>query len=168
MQGYLDSAIPAAEANPVVTLSDEKALVVSCADLVTFDGQVLPLDNVVIKMNEEIGELYTTGGVSGLKTNFVSDYALDITFDFFVDSATIGRDATNIESGDFKEIIVKIGLDSASTLVDGQSVIFTASFSKTTTYTDSADQDLLKRSTTARLFDSGSNPALVISQGSFV
>jgi len=166
VQGYIDSATPQADPNPAVTLTDERALVVSCADLVTFDGTCLPLTNVSIKMNEEFQEVYTLGGACGLKSNFVSDYALTIDFDFFVDSATIGREALNIETGAFKEIVVKIGLDSASAEVNGKSVVMTMPFTKTTTYTDSVDKDLLKRSVTARLMDNGTK-ALAIKTGFF-
>jgi len=166
-QGYMDSAIPTPEANPVVTLSDEKALVVSCADIVTFDGVCLPLERVSIKMNEEIQDLYTMGGACGLKSNFVADYAMTIDFDFYVDSATYDREALNIESGDFKEMIIKIGLDSTSTEVNGQSVVMTIPFTKTTTYSDAVDKDLLKRTTTARIFDDGVTPGLKIMTGWF-
>lgn len=165
-QGFIDDATPTPEANPTVTLTDEVALVVSCADVVTYDGVCLPLENVTIKMNEEMQEIYTMGGACGLKSNFISDYALELTADFYVDSTTFGREALNIESGLMKEIIVKIGLDSTSTEVNGKSVVLTAELSKTTLYADSVDKDLLKRTVTYRLMD-GSNPALSIKQGFF-
>ncbi len=165
-QGFLDSAVPTAEANPAVTLTSEVALVVSCADIVTYDGVCLPLENVTIKMNEEIQEIYTLGGTCGLKSNFISDYALELTADFYVDSSAYGREALNIESGLMKEIIVKIGLDSTSTEVNGKSVVLTAELAKTTVYTDSVDKDLLKRSVTYRLMD-GNNQALSIKTGFF-
>jgi len=166
VQGFLDSATPTEELNPVITLSSEKALVVSCADIMTFDGACLPLENVSIKMNEDIQELYTMGGACGLKTNFVSDYALELTADFYVDSTTFGREASNIETGNMKEIIVKIGLDETSTEINGKSVVLTMELAKTTVYTDSIDKDLLKRSVTFRLMD-GANPALSIKTGFF-
>jgi len=165
-QGYIDSAIPVVEANPTTTLTSEPALVVSCADIVTYDGVCLPLENVTIKMNEEIQDIYTLGGACGLKSNFVSDYALELTADFYVDSATFGREATNIESGLMKEVIVKIGLDSTSTEVNGKSVVLTMELAKTTVYADSVDKDLLKRSVTYRLMD-GTNPALSVMTGFF-
>ena len=162
--GYMDSATPTVEANPTVTLTDESALVVSCADIVTYDGTSLPLENVTIKMNEEMQDIYTVGGADGIKSNFVSDYALELTADFYVDSATFGREALNVESGDMKEIIVKIGLDSTSTEVNGKTVVLTASLAKTITYSDTVDKDLLKRSVTYRLMDNAT-PALSIKNG---
>jgi len=167
-QGYLDSAVPTVEANPDVVLDINPAMVVSCADLITFGGEVIPVENVSIKMNSEIQEIYTTGGAtSGIKSTFVSDYALDATLDFFVDQSTFGREAALIESGEIKELVVKIALDSASAEVNGKSVVITMPFSKVTTYSDSTDKDALKRSATYRLFDSGVSPALTIKTGFF-
>ena len=165
--GYMDDPIPVAEANPTVTLTDEVPLIVSCADIILFDGTCLPVENAVIKMNEELQDIYTLGGAScGTKSSFVSDYALELTVDFYVDKATFGREALNIQSGDMKEIIVKIALDKTSTEVNGKSVVMTMNLAKTTVYSDSVDKDLLKRSVTFRLMD-GSEPALKIKTGFF-
>ena len=162
----MDDPIPVAEANPTVTLTDEVPLIVSCADIILFDGTCLPVDNAVIKMNEELQDVYSLGGTCGIKSAFVSDYALELAVDFYVDKAAFGREALNIQSGDMKEIIIKIALDKTSTEVNGKSVVFTMDLAKTTTYSDSVDKDLLKRNTVFRLMD-GSSPALSIKTGFF-
>ena len=82
-------------------------------------------------MNPTVQDIYTLGGTCGLKQNFISDYAMELTADFYVDSATYGREALNIGTGDMKEIVIKLGLDHASAFVDGQSVKLTASLAKT-------------------------------------
>jgi len=165
--GYMDSAIPVQETNPIVTLTDETALVVSCADLVTYDGTCLPLESVKIKTNPEIQDIYTLGGQTcGIKSNFVSDYALELEATFYVDSSEYGREPTMINAGEVKEIVVKIGLDDQSQEVNGKSVVFTANMSKAITYSDSSDKDSLKRVVTYRLMD-GTVPALSIKNGFF-
>ncbi len=162
--GYMDSPTPVADPNPVVTLSEEVPLIVSCADIVTYDGTCLPLENVTIKLNEEMQDIYTLGGACGIKKNVITDYALELAADFFVEDTTFGREALNIASGDMKEIIVKVGLDGTSTEVNGKSVVYTAELAKTITYSDTIDRDLLKRTVTYRLMD-GTSPALTIKQG---
>ncbi len=164
--GYMDDPIPVTEANPTVTLTDEVPLIVSCADIVTYDGVCLPLENVTIKMNEELQDIYTLGGTCGIKSAFVSDYALELTADFYVDRSTFGREALNIESGDMKEVIVKIALDKSSVEINGKSVVLTMKLAKTITYSDTVDKDLLKRTVTYRLMD-GAEPALSIKTGFF-
>jgi hypothetical protein len=166
-QGYLDNAVPVSETNPVVTLSNEQALVTSCADLITYDGVVIPVEQATIKTNSDIQELYTTGGTSGIKTTFVSDYALDVTLDFYVDKANFGREANAIENGLVKELVIKLGLDSTSSEVNGKSVVITCPMSKVSTYSDSTDKDTLKRSATYRIFDDGATPAISIKNGFF-
>jgi len=166
--GYMDSATPVQEANPAITLTDELALVVSCADLVTYDGTCLPLESVKIKTNPEIQDIYTLGGQDcGIKSNFISDYALELEATFYVDSSEYGREAAMISAGEAKEIVVKIGLDDQSKEVSGKSVVFTANMSTATTYSDSSDKDTLKRVVTYRLMDD-TEPALSIKTGFFV
>jgi len=165
IEGYLDDAVPTNEANPTITLSDEQVLVVSCADLVTDAGVVIPVKSAKIATNSEISEVYTMGGASGLKSTFVSDYALQLDLEFFVDDATFAREATAIKAGTVSELIIKIGLDDTSTEVNGKSVVITMPMSKVTTYTDSDDTDLLSRAVTYRCFDDGATPAMSIKHG---
>jgi len=168
-QGYMDDAKGTPEANPTVTLTQEPLLVVSCADLVLLDGTCLPIESASIAMNEEVSDLYTMGngtGGCGLKTNVITDYALTLDLTFFVDSAAYGREATLIESGLAKSVVIKIGLDSTGTLVNGKSVEITCELAKATTYSDTNKDDLLSRTLTLRLFD-GTNPAVSIKNGFF-
>jgi len=164
--GYMDEAEPIAEAMPTVPKNMEPPLVVSCADVVTFDGDCLPLENVTIKLNEEMQDIYTLGGACGIKQNIITDYALELTADFYVGKTTFGREINSIKTGDMKEIIVKIALDKNSTEINGKSVVFTVKLAKTITYSDTVDKDLLKRTVTYRLMD-GTEPALSIKTGFF-
>jgi len=165
--GYLDSPEPTPETNPSVTLIDEPLLIVSCADIYSFDGDVIPTENVKITTNPEIQDLYTMGGANGIKENFVSDYSLELSATFRVDSADYAREAQNISAGNFKAIVVKIGLDKTSTEINGKSVTFDADLSKTITYSDTTDKDTLLRTVTYRLMNDTSNAdtALAITHG---
>ncbi len=167
LEGYMDSAVPVAEANPTVALTAEPALIVSCADIVTYDGACLPLESVSINMNPEFRDIYTLGGACGIKSNFVADYALEIVAVFYVDSDVYGREASAIESGLFKEIVIKLGLDETSTEVNGKSVVFTAPLAKATIYTDDENNDLLQRTVTYRIMDGATVAALSIKNGFF-
>lgn len=165
-QGYMDDAKGVTEANPTVTLTDEPLLVVSCADVVLLDGTCLPIESATITMNEEVADLYTMGGACGLKSNTITDYALKLDLTFFVDDAEYGREATLIEAGLAKAVVIKLGLDSTSTEVNGKSVVITCDLAKANTYSDTANNDLLSRTLSMRLFD-GTNPAVQIKNGFF-
>ena len=165
-QGYMDDAKGIVEANPTVTLTDEPILVVSCADIITLDGTCLPIESAVIKMNEQVADIYTLGGACGIKKNEITDYALTLDLTFYVDKAEYGREATLIENGEAKAVVIKLGLDKTSTLVNGKSVEITIDLAKATTYSDSSSNDLLSRTLSMRLFD-GTNPAVVIKNGFF-
>ena len=163
--GYLDSPTPVAEPNPTVTLSSEAPLIVSCADIFTFDGDCLPLEKVTITTNPEYQDIYTMGGTAcGMRSNFVSDYALQIEAEFFVDSTTFGREPSNIESGAMKAIEIKLGLDGNSAPINGKSLYINADLAKTVVYSDTVDREYLKRTVTYRLMD-GSTPALMFKTG---
>ena len=167
-QGYMDDAKGTQEANPAVTLTQEPLLVVSCADLVLLDGTCLPIEGAVIKMNEEVSDLYTMGGSGcGLKTNTITDYALTLDLTFFVDKTKYGNEATLIESGQAKEVVIKLGLDSAGALVNGKSVQITCKLAKATTYSDSDKDNMLSRTLTLRLFDRATDSAVSILNGFF-
>jgi len=169
LTGYIDSPVPAQSTNPAVSLSDEPALVVSCADIYTYDGTVIPTESIKITTNPDIQDVYTMGGANGIKNNFASDYSLQLEATFYVDKTRYGIDPTNIGTGEMKKIEVKIGLDHASAPINGKSVIFTADLSKTITYSDTSDKDMLKRTVTFRLMNnSASNDvALSIKHGFF-
>jgi len=168
ISGFIDDSVPVADPNPTIVLSEEKVLVVSCSDLVTDAGVVIPVKSAVISTNSDIQEIYTMGGsTDGLKSTFVSDYSLEVVLEFFVDDATFEREAVAIKSGTVSELVIKIGLDDTSTEVNGQSVVITCPMSGVTTYADSADTDLLSRSVTYRIYDSGATPAISIVNGFF-
>jgi len=166
-QGYMDDAKGVQEVNPNVTLTDEPILMVSCADLVLLDGTCLPIESATIKMNEEVADLYTMGGQCGLKTNLITDYALTLDLTFFVDKTEYAREATLIESGQAKSVIIKLGLDKNSNFVNGKSVEITCSLAKAITYNDNEQDDLLSRSLTLRLFD-GQEQAVSVKNGHFL
>lgn len=150
MTGYIDSPIPEVEANPDVTLTEEGLLIVSCIDVVTFGGTCLPSESVKITNNPEIQDIYTMGGACGIKNNFTSDYALQVEVTYRVDSAGYDEEATNISTETPKELIIKMGLDSAGAEVNGKSVLITVPLAKTTVYADTTDKDTLLRTTTYR------------------
>ncbi len=164
--GYIDDPAPVPEANPSVTLSSENPLVVSCADLVTYDGTCLPLKKVTISMNPENTDIYTIGGTCGIKSNLITDYALTLEAEFFVDSDTYDREITNIEAGAARAIEIKLGLDADSNLVNGKSLLITADLATTVMYEDSPEDDLLSRKVTYRLMD-GVTPAITFKTGFF-
>ena len=165
LSGYMDSAIPVAEANPTVTLSDENLHIVSCLDIVTVDGTVIPAEGIVIATNPDIANTYTMGGASGLKEDTITDYALTCAITFPVDSAVFGREASMIEAGDIVAIRIVIGADTNGLPVDGHSTLFLANTTKAVTYSDTVNNDLLQRVLTLRLYDDGEAPALSIVTG---
>ena len=164
--GYVDSPIPVDEDNPAVTPSSEPPLIVSCADIFTVGGDCIPLTKVSISMNPEVQNIYTIGGTCGIKQAEISDYALEIVAEFYVDSDTFDREPTDITDGTFKAIEIKLGLDSNSDTVNGKSVVLTADLSKTILYEDSEDKNYVKRTVTYRLMD-GATSALSIKHGYF-
>ena len=165
-QGYLDDAKGVKEVNPAVTLTEEPILIVSCADVILLDGTCLPIESATIAMNEVVADLYTMGGSCGLKKNLITDYALTLELGFFVDKDSYGREASLIESGQAKAVVIKLGLDKDGNFVNGKSVEIKCDIAKADKYSDSSNNDMLSRTLTLRLFD-GSSPAVQIKNGFF-
>ena len=160
LSGYIDSEIPVNTPNPVPVLNTEKALIVSCLDIVTVGGTVIPAEKVVIKTNPQIAETYTMGGTNGKKDNTITDYSLTLDISFPVDKTKYAEAAMAIRSGTVSALRVIIGADSAGKPVDGESVLITADLAKATAYTDSDKNGLLDRTLSFRLFNGNRSPAM--------
>jgi len=164
LSGYIDSEVPTDETNPKVALNPEKALVVSCMDIVSYDGTVIPTESIIIKTNPQIAESYTMGGASGIKQNTITNYSLTMDIKFPVEGTEYGEASKAIRDGDIKEIRIVIGADSAGKPVDGESVVIKCDASKMVSYTDSDNAGLLDRVLSFRLFDN-TKPAMVLTTG---
>ena len=168
--GFIDSAESTKEANPTVVKSSESLLMVSCMDVITIGGVKIPVEEATIKVNPTIQEIYTMGGVAGIKKNFITDYALELSITFFVDQATINREASAIEAGTFETVEILLGVDRTSGAVNGETVKFSASLSKAVIYSDKKSKDMLSRTVTYRLMNdpAKNNVALSILHGTIV
>jgi len=167
LTGYIDNPVPNDVTNPSPALSPEKALIVSCADVVTLGGVTVAAERIVFKTNPVITNTYTMGGASGIKADTITDYMLTAEITFPVESAVFGREASLIKDGDIKAIRVVIGAkdDGTGTPVDGQSTVIMADTTRATTYADTVNGDLLQRTLTLRLFDNLPTPAMRIITG---
>lgn len=165
LSGYIDNSVPEDVANPTPTLNQNPLSIVSCADVITIGGDVIPAEAIVFKTNPDIANVYTMGGDQGLKQDTITDYGLTCEITFPVESATFGDAASLIQAGTISAIRCVIGQDRNTGLpIDGKSTVFLADASKAVTYTDTVNQDLLQRVLTLRLFDDV-NPALRIITG---
>ena len=165
LSGFIDDAIPTAEANPTVTLNTNAPLIVGCADIVLLDGTVLPAERVVFKTNPKIAKSYSMGGKDGLRSNTITDMELTAEITFMVDSAVFGIAPAMIKAGQIKSIKVIVGADALGKPIDNKSVVFMADASKAVTYSDKVNQDLLQRTLTLRLYDGSATPALRVITG---
>ena len=166
LSGYVDNPVPQRAFNPKVSINQGKALVVSCADIITMKGTVIPAEKIVFKTNPVISSTYTMGGKKGIKADTIVDYALTAEITFPVESALFGREAAMIESGEIQGIKVYIGMDDAGKPQNYKSTLVLVDAAKATTYNDTVNNDLLQRTLTLRLFDtSQGTPALKILTG---
>ena len=166
ISGYIDNAVPKDIAIPVQpSLNVGKPLIVSCADIITLKGDVIPAEQIVFAFNPEIANVYTMGGSQGLKSDTITDYGLTCEITFPVESATFGREASLIQTGDIGKIRVVLGADDTGKAVNGKSFVFIADATKAVTYADSVNNDLLQRVLTLRLYDQPTKPALRIISG---
>ena len=167
LSGYIDDPKATDDPNPAVTLNQNNVIIVSCVDIVTRDGVVIPAEGVTFSTNPQITNLYTMGGASGIKADEITDYALTCEIRFPVDSAVFGHDASMIEAGTIESINVVIGADASGQPVNGQSVVFNCDAAKAVVYNDEIENDVLRRVTTLRLYDNGAQSALSITTGDF-
>ena len=151
MEGFLVSATPTAEANPTVTTSDEDIIVVSCIDLLTVGGNTIQADEVTLTANNEIQTFYTLGGANKLKSKEIGDNGYTLTASFFVDSATYGREYTELETQTLQAISLKLGLDNSSDLVNGTSIQIDCSKAETQEVSDDTKNERVYRTVTYRL-----------------
>lgn len=167
IQGFIDDAVPTAEAVPAITLNAEPLMIVSCAALTTLGGTVLKPDRVVFATNPEIADFYTMGGANGLKAKSMTDYAMTCTIDFFVDNADYDREITAIKNQTTASLDIKIATDDASALVNGKSLHLTCEVVKTNEYTDSDENNTVKRSVTYKVQNGTGDVALRLRSGFF-
>jgi len=167
LQGYIDDAVPTVVTQPDPTLSDEPLMVVSCANLVTLGGTVLKPDSVKFMTNPEIADFYTMGGTDGLKSKAMTDYGLTCEISFFIDNADYAREVTAIKNQTYATLEVLVATDDASALVNGKSMKITCGLVKTTTYTDTDQDNVGKRTVTYRVSNDSNDHALSILVGTF-
>lgn len=167
IQGFVDNPIPVIEANPAVILNEEPLMIVSCASLTLLGGTVLKPDRVVFATNPEIADFYTMGGTNGLKSKSMTDYALTCTIDFFVDNADYDREINAIKNQTSATLEIDVATDDASALVNGKSLQVTCEVVKTNDYTDSDENNVLKRSVTYKVQNGTNDVALTLKTGFF-
>lgn len=151
MQCFLESATPADETNPTVTLTEEPLVIVSCVDIMTFGGTVIKADSVTLTPNNTIDMYYTLGGANKLKDMEILDSGYTMTATFFVESAQFGTDYTDLETQELKAVDIKLGTDSTSALVNGKSIHITCAKAEVQSVEDTSDKDRVKRTVTYRL-----------------
>jgi len=167
LQGYIDSAEAIDEATPVVALSEEPLMIVSCASVTTLGGTVLQPDRVTFSTNPEIADFYTMGGANGLKAKAMTDYALTCTLDFFPDSADYNREILSIKNQTTATLDIKIATDDTAALINGKSLHVTCEMVKVQDYTDTDESNVAKRSVTYKVSNGAGDVALKIKAGFF-
>lgn len=166
LTGYLDSATPTPETNPTPELNQNGLLIVSCADVITIDGTIIPAQAIGITTNPEIANIYTMGGAEGHKSDVITDYGLLLAITFPVDSAVFGREASLIETGQISAIRIVLNNGSDGTPVNGESVVIMADTARAVTYEDEVNEQLLQRILSLRLYDDlPTSPAITITTG---
>jgi len=166
VSGYADSIVPVKEANPVITLNPNNPLVVSCATILTYDGSVIPTENIVISVNPDVKNIYTMGGAQGLKKDYIGNYKLEMKVTYPEDNATFDAQPKALKAELIKEIKIVLNGDTNGDPIDGVSTVITSSFAQATDIQDSASDSRINRTVTYRLQD-GTTPALVIANGKF-
>lgn len=164
LSGFYDNkGVPTNEANPAVTLSSEPCMLVSCLDVITAGGTSLSADTITITVGADIQKFY---GFS-LKEFSIQDYSIEITADFYVNSANYADAMNKLNNQTVEAIDIKLGTNATGSLISGQSVHITADVAKASANTDSDDQQRVKRSFTWKCGLNGSDIALAIKHGFF-
>lgn len=142
MSGFLDNkGISTLEANPVTTLSDEGCLIVGCADIYTEDGTQLNPTNISIDMGSQINKFYGMG----LKEYQLTDFEPKITTDFYLDNADYNDAMQKLVDQSYVNVVIKLGTLNGVE-VNGKTVLFTINNVKFSTFSDSDENDTIKRS----------------------
>jgi len=144
LNGFLDNnGVPVDEPNPTVALNEEPLLVVGCTDFIKVDGTKIPADKITIEMGSSIDEFYALG-----KKEFnLTDYAIKLTADFYVDKADYTNAINDLNSGQIQTIHIVLGKQGNS-IANGKTVFFSANTAKSYKIEDTIDKNTLKRSIT--------------------
>lgn len=142
MSAFVDNkGVSTNEANPTVTLSTEDCIMVDCNTIYTEDGTQLQASNLTIDMGAQINKFYGTS----LKEYETTDFEPTITAEFYLDDADYNDAINNLINQSTVNISVKIGTDENGNSVSGKTVEFTITNVKFENYSDSDDQDSIKR-----------------------
>jgi len=145
LNGFLDNnGVPTDEPNPTVALNEEPLLVVGCTDFIMVDGTKISADKITIEMGSQIDEFYALGR----KEFNLTDYAIKLTADFYVDSDNYASAINDLNSGAIKYIRVLLGTDDTSRAVNGKSLYILINVSKVYKFEDTIDKNIVKRSAT--------------------
>ena len=162
LSAFLDNeGVATTATNPTVTLSTEDLMVVGCTDIISTDGTAIKADKVGIEVNPQVDKFYGMG----IKEYAISDYNIKITADFYPENANYNDAITKINAGTVEALLIKLNTGTAGALVDGKSVLVTATLGKVTSFTDSNDKSNLKRSVTWMLQGNSAGECISIAHG---
>lgn len=169
-QGFVDNeGVATAVANPSVTLSDEKCIIVSKTALATAGGTVIPFDVCTIDLGMQIEEYYTTGQANALKQFDINDYVPKITLSYYEDSTTFISAQQALADESEVSLVIQIGTDpSTGAMVSGKSIEITAPVAKYESLSDSEDKQSVKREIVFNCQADGSNTNIQIKGGYWV
>lgn len=142
MSSFVDNkGVAVNEANPTVTLSTEDCIMVDKNTIYTEDGTQLQASNLTIDMGAQINKFY---GMS-LQEYQLTDFEPTITADFYLDETNYNDAINKLINQGTVNIVVKIGTDENGNSVSGKTVEFNITNVKFENYSDSDDQDSIKR-----------------------
>lgn len=163
IQGYLDNAgVPTNEVPTIPTLSTESVVGLTVVDIITAGGDVLTCDQFTLTTNPTITNIYATG----TKQHDITDYDMTLELSYFVDSAKYADAINDLNAQTVEAVVIKLNT-TAGALVSGKSIEITCPVAKARQFSDSNDQDKIKRTFTYGLQLNGSDTAVQIKLGYF-
>ncbi len=165
IQGYVDNAgVPTDEVAPATTSTTNAPLGLTTIDAITVGGDALLCDSFTFSTNPEITNIYGTG----TKQHDIDDYAMTLEFTYYVDPTKYSVEIADLNNPQVKTIDIKLGTTGGA-LVSGKSIHITAEVAKIKNFTDSVDQNKLKRTVTynLQLDEANADKAISLKTGYF-